>query len=100
MRIYVACPLTKGDISVNVRNGILSADEIAGFGHTVFVPALTHFWHMMCPHNYEFWMKQDFEWIKVCDALYRVPGESAGADREVEFAKSLGKKIFYDTKEL
>lgn len=95
LKIYVACPLTKGDMTINVRNGILAGDELAKRGHVPFIPALTHFWHMLCPHEYEFWLEQDFEWVRVCDALFRVPGESKGADREVDLANSLGKPVYY-----
>lgn len=100
MRIYVACPLSIGDVTLNVRAGILAGDALARRGHTVFIPALTHFWHMLCPHDYEFWMEQDLRWIDVCDALYRVNGESKGADREVAYAQSLGKPVYHSILEV
>jgi hypothetical protein len=40
-------------------------------------------------------MKQDFEWLKCCDAVLRLPGESTGADREVALAKELGIPVYY-----
>ena len=35
-----------------------------------------------------------------CDAVLRIPGNSAGADQDVEIAKSLGLKIFYTVNEI
>ncbi len=35
-----------------------------------------------------------------CDAVLRIQGESVGADQDVEIAKELGLKIFYDLSEI
>ena len=35
-----------------------------------------------------------------CDAVLRIPGDSSGADKDVEIAKSLGLKVFYSIKEI
>jgi hypothetical protein len=78
--VYVASPYTKGDVAVNVRNNIEAADRLAVAGFAPFVPLLTHFWHLLFPHPYEFWCKQDMDWLERCDAIVRLPGESSGAD--------------------
>jgi hypothetical protein len=96
MRIYVAGPYTKGDVKKNVEKAIFFGDWIAAFGHAVFIPHLTHFWDEQIPHEWEFWMNQDFEWLTVCDAVFRIDGESKGADMEVELAKKLGKPVYTD----
>jgi hypothetical protein len=36
----------------------------------------------------------------MCDAILRLPGESAGADEEVKLAKELGKPVFYSIVDL
>lgn len=95
MKIYIAGPYTKPNPEWNTRFAIYTGDYVASLGHTVFIPHLTHYWHLVKPHEYEFWMKQDFEWLKMCDALLRIPGESAGADREVQLAKELGMPVYY-----
>ena len=46
MKIYIAGPYTKGDPQKNVDNAIFFGDWIASFGHTVFIPHLTHYWHL------------------------------------------------------
>ena len=94
MRVYIAGPYTKGDVVVNVRNAVLAADRIFDAGHLPYVPHLTHLWHTVSPHPWEDWMRLDMEWIRACDALVRMPGESTGADLEVEQARNLGIPVF------
>jgi len=50
---------------------------------------------MVHPNTYDKWMEWDFAWIDVCDCLLRLPGESRGADLEVEHAKLRGIPVFY-----
>ena len=95
MRVYVAGPYSKGDVAVNVREAIYAGNYIADLGHFPFIPHLTHFWHLVQPHEYEFWLDQDMEWLRVCDAILRLQGESSGADKEVAEAERLGLKIFH-----
>ena len=45
-------------------------------------------------------MKQDLQWLRVCDALFRLAGESKGADIEVALAMELGKLVFSDIYEI
>ena len=93
--VYVASPYTKGDVAVNVRVNVEAGDKIARLGFVPFIPLLTHFWHMLFPHPYEFWTAMDLHWIYNCDALLRLPGESSGADAEVAYAQRLGIPVFY-----
>jgi hypothetical protein len=94
MRVYVAGPYTKGDVVINVRKAIEAADQLAALGHYPFIPHLSHFWHLVAPHKYLFWIEQDLAWLNKCDALLRLPGESKGADLEVATARKLGLKVY------
>lgn len=100
MKIYVAGPYSKGDVAVNVREAILAGDGLRALGHTPFIPHLTHLWHMVRPHEIDFWYKYDLEWLELCDAVFRLPGESTGADREVARALELGLPVFYSYLEI
>lgn len=95
MKIYVAGAYSKGDVAVNVRNALSMAKRLVEMGHVPYVPHLTHFWHFAFPRPYEFWLEYDKEWLRVCDAVFRIVGESSGADAEVELAKELGLPIYY-----
>ena len=98
--VYIACPYTKGDVAVNVRNAILMAEKVREAEFLPFVPILTHFWHFMSPHPYEYWTRMDLEWLEVCDCILRIPGESSGADNEVKYMEILGKPVYYSLEEL
>lgn len=94
MKVYIAGPYTKGDVVVNVRNAIAAADELLALGHHPFIPHLTHLWHMVSPKEYEEWLAIDLVWLRVCDALLRIPGESSGADKEVDAARELSIPVY------
>ena len=96
MRVYIAGPYTKGDVSVNVGKAMKAFNALMNAGFTPFIPHLNHFIHMHEPRAYESWMKWDLEWLKSCDAVYRLRGESPGADREVEKANNLGIPVFHE----
>jgi len=98
--VYIASPYTKGDVAVNVRKSFEAADELAGLGYLPYPPLFTHFWHLIFPHPYEFWCEMDLEWILHCDCLLRLPGESSGADKEVEFAVKYNIPVYYSVSEL
>lgn len=94
-KIYIASPYTIGDIAVNVHNQIQAANELMDLGFTVHVPLLSHFQHLIFPRPYRDWLTNDLEWLPVCDAILRLPGESSGADIEVKLAKKLKIPVYY-----
>lgn len=100
MRIYISGPYTLGDVAVNVKRAIDAGDKVLEKGHIPFVPHLSHFWHFISPKPWETWMKIDKEWILFCDAILRLPGESKGADIEVEYAQSMGIPIYYSLEDI
>src|SRR5947209_11617163 len=99
-RIYVAGPYTKGDVAVNVRNAYAAANHLADLGFAPFVPHATHFWHMLFPRPYEFWLNLDNQFLPYCEAVLRLPGESSGADKEVDLARKLGIPVFTKIEDL
>lgn len=99
-RIYIAGPYTKSDPAINVHRAIGAGDELAKAGALVFIPHLTHFWHLIYPHCWQFWMDHDMGWLRVCDAVLRLPGESTGADLEVLEAHRLGLPVMCSVDEV
>lgn len=100
MLVYIACPMTKGHRIHNMRNAIDAAEAIAKTGNTPYIPNLNDMWELVYPnHDYEFWLKMDFEVIERCHVLVRLPGESPGADREVKFAQELQMPVFFGLEE-
>jgi hypothetical protein len=98
--VYVAGPYTRGDPVANTAKVIEVADKLVRWGFIPYVPHLTLFWHFLFPHEISFWYRYDNAWLKKCDILLRLEGESSGADAEVELAKMNGLRVYYSTAEL
>lgn len=95
LRVYIAGPYTAGDVAMNVRQAVLAGLEIHRAGHVPFIPHLFHFAHYLCPQDFAVWWALDLQWLKACHCVLRLAGESPGADRELEFAKTLGMPVYY-----
>lgn len=94
--VYVAGPYT-GDPWENTKAAIRMADHLSvAYEVAAFPPHLSHFWDVLRPHEYEFWMRYDLALIPRFDAVYRMPGVSPGADREVALAQAIGLPTFTD----
>jgi hypothetical protein len=94
-RVYLAGPYSRGDVGENVHAAVLAADRLWAAGFAVFLPHLTHLWHLVRPHPYADWIDYDLEWLACCDYLVRLPGESAGADQEESFARDHGIPVYH-----
>jgi hypothetical protein len=77
-----------------------TANRLADLGFAPFVPHGTHFWHMLFPRPYEFWLDLDNQFLPFCEAIYRLPGASSGADKEVLRAQQLNIPVFTDIDDL
>ena len=101
IKVYIASPYTIGDTAVNVRRQMDVFEELVKTGKIApFAPLLYHFQHLVHPKRPSEWLALDFEWVKVCDCLLRLPGESKGADEEEHFARTFNIPVFYSIEEL
>ena len=98
--VYVSGPLTTGDLCENTNAAIIAATKLLDAGMTPFVPHLSVLWSVVAQRPYETWMRMDLDWVIRCDILLRLPGESKGADREVDCARQWGRTVYYDVDEL
>lgn len=117
--MYIAGPISNGDLAENVNRATAAFVALAKAG---FAP--------LCPHwsvyakpcgradwsdgrtvcygtrngndemSHADWMRVDLPWVAAADAVLRLPGASAGADRETAHAESLGVPVFADLNEL
>lgn len=94
-RVYVAGPLTTGDVFANIRRAVAVGQQLIELGYAPYVPHLTAFWELIHPNDYEAWLTQDLQWLSCCEILVRLEGVSSGADREVAEARKLGIRIVY-----
>lgn len=92
--IYLAGPMTHNFIG-GLIDAIDTGARLIEMGHVVYLPQLFMLMDVRKSQTaelfpgtpvYESWMGYDFRVIDLCDALFRLPGDSAGADREVRYA--------------
>ena len=96
MRVFVAGPYgdhkPKDEIARNVDRADAAARDLMAAGHQVY-----------CPHKMSWGWEEDKrltrdQFIQIdnsflhlwAEAIYRIPGESPGADAEMRLAKELG----------
>lgn len=102
MKVYIAGPYTASKDSVapiaeveqNVYNAMKMGNTVLVHEHEPYIPHLYHYWNLNFPHHYNLWIDLNLRWLAVCQALIRLPGESKGADIEVEEANKLGIPVY------
>lgn len=92
MRIYLAGPISSNP-EAHLEKALEVATVVIDKGHNPYIPNLMFYLEAKKPREYETWMTLDEEWLVTCDAAYRIPGESPGADREMKLANDLGLLI-------
>lgn len=99
IRVYVAGPIGANDEGRAAR---IEAAGAAGIQLLLkgFAPFVPHLWAAANLNadgvaSYEQWMDYDFAWLRQCQMVLRIPGDSPGADREVAEAQRLGLPVVY-----
>lgn len=98
--VYIASPYTLGDQAENVRVQKLAAHTILDMGHCPIAPLLAHYLHIFRPRHYNDWINMCLALVPRADHLIRLPGASAGADREVALAQQHGIPVAFNWDEL
>lgn len=93
--VYVAGPLSKPSELDNIRAAVVWGDRVLDAGFVPLIPHLDALWHLISSRPYETWLAWCLAWVERCDAVLRIPGASAGADREVAHARDVGIPVFY-----
>ena len=94
---YVAGPYSLPDPVENSHRAILAAERLCASGViTPLIPHLSLMWHMVNPHDVNWWYDVDIAYLARCDMLLRMPGKSSGADDEVAYAYAASIPVFFD----
>lgn len=115
-RVYIAGPISKGDLLHNIRQADAAFAELARAGYAPLCPhwsAYAGSAFMLdgmvtgvataassLPLTHEDWLGIDLPWVEVADAVLRLPGESKGADRECDLAHRFGIPVCESIAEL
>ena len=101
--VYIAGPLSGDNLWAKTRAALRAAEIVVAAGGVPFIPHLFAHWAMATDQaetrGYESWMYFCFVMVSRCNALFRIEGESSGADREVKLARALELPVFFDADE-
>lgn len=98
--VYLAGPYSADPVA-NTRAATVAGQALwRTAGVAVVVPHWSLIGDAMAPMSREDWYRWDLDQLEHCDAVYRIPGESLGADREVERAGELGLPVFTTVNEV
>ena len=97
-RIYIAGPITLGDHFENLGQAVRLQCDLMALGYSCFNPMLSM--TMPAKFSWAVWLDCCLPWVEVADILYRLPGKSRGADREVEHARKHGITVVSSITEL
>jgi hypothetical protein len=97
LRVYVAGPISS-DVFDGVHRGFAAGKQMFLDGMAPFIPHADAFWFMSqeVPGDqlWKAYLEYDLEYVSVCDAVFRLAGESKGADLECDIAKALRIPVF------
>lgn len=100
LRVYIAGPISKGDVFENVMSGLRWGRRALEDGLAPYIPHLDAYLTLapgQPPDGKSKWnslLEWDLEWVSVSDAIFRIEGESKGADLECEVALGLGIPVW------
>jgi hypothetical protein len=94
--IYLSGPITKGNPKTNFKQACDAQRVLMESGrYAVINPMLT----MAHPDEKEItwdcWLRTDLEIVTRVDRVIRLPGLSSGADKECDYARSIGVPVFH-----
>lgn len=91
--VYIAAPYSSEPVA-NTGIAIDAGNWLMDRGYNVVVPHLSLFMHMRRPRTYDEWLGFTIGWMKRCDVVVRLPGDSRGSDTELFEASQCGIPVF------
>lgn len=98
-KVYLSGPISQGDTLpcparwANVMEAMRIGVGLMEAGFWVHIPHLSLFYDFVGGRKYEDMLQDDQVMVAFCDCLYRLPGVSEGADREVQWAVDSGRDV-------
>lgn len=93
-RIYISGPISKGDKFDNLNQAADAHKWLVDNGFAPLNPILTMLIPWAPDVQHSVWMECDLPWVEQADAVFRLQGESEGADMEVRHARENDIPVF------
>lgn len=98
MRLYISGKITGLEKSEYMKKFANAQLKLISLGYSVINPAAVN---SMLPEdtNYDEYMRMSMTMLEMCDGIYMLDNwqDSKGANMELERAKELGLKVYYET---
>lgn len=98
--VYIAGPISQGPMTQNTRLAMLLWDRLRNEGFCPICPHWSVLQDIFIPLLHEQWLEHDKEIILRCDVLFRMMGESKGADEEVAWANANNIPVIWSLSDL
>lgn len=99
--VYIAGPYRAPNPVHNTRNAVQIAQTFRDkLDIVVCIPHLSMLEDQMHPKPENYWLRTTLDQMRVCDAVFRIAGESVGSDAEVAEAVRLGIPVLRNAFEL
>jgi hypothetical protein len=100
LRVYIAGPISKGDVAENIRQGLEWGRIMLHDGLAPYIPHLDSFLfgdsgEESGADQWKGLLEWDVEWVAASEVVFRIPGESKGADLECRIARSLRIPVYH-----
>ncbi len=109
LRVYVSGPISDGgkrtvDAAIDAwcRVSAAEAQRLVTHGFAVLWPHGTVWMERLVgvTNHHDVWIDNDLPWVLCADAVLRIAGNSAGADRECEAATNAGIPVFREVDQI
>lgn len=103
--MYVAGPISKGDVFENIHHAMVVGRDMVLDGLAPYVPHFDAYLFAWATEDvgantkvisWKKYLEWDLEWVLQSEAVYRLVGESKGADLEVSRAQAHGIPVFHE----
>lgn len=95
LRVYVAGPISS-DVFEGIHRGISWGRRMFIDGLAPYVPHFDALWYLP-EGQWNAYLELDLEYVSVSDVVFRLKGESRGADKECAIAKELGIPVYLES---
>ena len=98
--VFISGPYSGINVEQNLDNVKEVASKLIDLGFAPIIPHFYHYIDMKYNKPYDIWLECALELLERADIMFRLPGNSSGADKEEELANTLNMTVYHSMEEL